>query len=310
MESTESNGRVVDKNVNNIQNGNNVLSSKITTIEENEVTELEPLRNQPKKEEIEEKTGLKCQCGCLTWLTSKIHFLPIFTAIYILGVFLFTYGIAVEYGHVEPDFPYISYTGVHPPERGWFSQLVNVGAILMAINLYIRFLIIRYIVQTTSQTEATRNLITQAKRVLFLNKLFLTFGWISAFGLSMVANFQTVDMRGMHYTGAALAFGFGFLYCWTQSWVTWKLNKDTLRVPYLISTITEWLSVLMGCAFFTLTYYFDFKKYKLTGPSVELKQCDGAIESPLQHVAMETENHDTSSHDNVVMQPENENEAL
>ena len=45
----------------------------------------------------------------------------------------------VKLGHTEMDWPYISDTGTFPPESCIFAQLLNFGALLVGIIVYIRY---------------------------------------------------------------------------------------------------------------------------------------------------------------------------
>ncbi|GFO31113.1 DNA damage-regulated autophagy modulator protein 2 [Plakobranchus ocellatus] len=233
-------------------------------------------------------------------LRRKVHYLPIFTAIFIISAFFLSYGVSVYHGHVEPDFPYISYAAIQAPERCIFAQLVNIGAFLMAANVYIRYL----------QMSEVLDQLKGARRDIMVNKASLILGWISAFGLTMVANFQTVEMRPGHYTGAGLAFLLGMVYCWLQTSLSVRYSRwslvaicqlihsiclsiclivfiisktiykvresqghgtkwDTLRVVYLISTISEWLTAA-SIVTFVLTFYRDFSRIEFKSPKVKI----------------------------------------
>ncbi|GFO20957.1 DNA damage-regulated autophagy modulator protein 2 [Plakobranchus ocellatus] len=143
------------------------------------------------------------------------------------------YGISVYHGHVEPDFPYISacissYTAVQAPERCVFAQLVNLGAFLLGANIYIRYL----------QMAEVLGLLNASSGVRRANRVSLILGWLSAFGLTMVANFQTVEMKAVHYTGAGLAFLLGMVYCWQQTYLSVRYSRWSLvAVCQLIHSI-------------------------------------------------------------------------
>ncbi|KAK3706461.1 hypothetical protein RRG08_048029 [Elysia crispata] len=231
----------------------------------------------------------------------RLHYLPIISPVIILGTFIITYCISVSQGHVEVVFPYISYTAVHAPSSGIFGQLVNMGALLMAFVIYIRYL---QMAKDLSLIEATWTYKT-------VNKVSLGVGWVSAFGFSMVANFETVEMRPLHYTGAGLAFFLGVAYVWLQTslslryrrwtWVAiaqltssivttvgmiilmsskiiYKIQQyqglgtknDVLREVYLTSTISEWLTAF-SIVLYVLTFYRDFARIELNPPTVTVR---------------------------------------
>jgi hypothetical protein len=48
------------------------------------------------------------------------------------------------------------------------------------------------------------------------NKISLWIGYLSCFGLSLVANFQETNVIIVHLTGAFLCFGLGTVYIWLQ----------------------------------------------------------------------------------------------
>jgi hypothetical protein len=48
------------------------------------------------------------------------------------------------------------------------------------------------------------------------NRIALWTGFISCFGLSLVANFQETNVIAVHLTGAFLCFGLGTVYIWLQ----------------------------------------------------------------------------------------------
>ncbi|KAK3793805.1 hypothetical protein RRG08_061936 [Elysia crispata] len=263
--------------------------------------------------EIDDRDGLKIHREkvhsnkmplMMMLLRRRLHYLPIFTAIFIISAFFLSYAISVYHGHVEADFPYISYTAVQAPERCVFAQLVNLGAFLLAANIYIRYL----------QMSEVIDLLNGQRRVKCMNRLSLILGCLSAFGLTMVANFQTVEMRAVHYTGAGLAFLLGMIYCWLQTslsvrycrWslvavaqlinsiflsacllifviskTTFKIKEaqgvgtkwDSLRGVYLTSTISEWLTAA-SIVTFVLTFYRDFSRIELKSPSVKINDRD------------------------------------
>ncbi|XP_071104367.1 DNA damage-regulated autophagy modulator protein 1-like isoform X2 [Haliotis cracherodii] len=251
----------------------------------------------------EDQPGQEDMAFCMMLMRKKVHFFPVFTWIFIIVSFFICYGIAVAHGHVEPDFPYISYTAIKTPERCYFSQLINFGACLLAGNVFIRYLQMKEVFSKHNTADPSHRR---------LNIACLVVGFLSALGFSMVANFQTQVMRPLHYTGAGLAFVFGMCYCWMSSALTWKqrvnmnntyvavlqlINSvvltvflvvfgvskaiykykethgmgtkwDTLKTVYLLSTITEWLTATFIVTF-VLTYYPDFKKIRFYGPRVK-----------------------------------------
>ncbi|CAL1534737.1 unnamed protein product [Lymnaea stagnalis] len=248
-----------------------------------------------------EKPALSTMPFIMMLLKKRLHFLPIVTAIWIVSSFIISYVIAVCYGHVEPDFPYISYTAISAPERCIFSLMVNMGSFMLAANVYIKY----------KQTVQAFQLFKAVHRDELINKISLIIGLISAFGLSIVANFQTVDARPGHYIGVTMAFGGGLIYCWMQTSLSIRYHRwscvaisqlvnsimltscfiifgvskaifktresqghgtkhDTLRPVYLTSTVFEWL-LAISLVTFVLTFYRDFSRVHLRFIKVEIQ---------------------------------------
>ena len=87
-----------------------------------------------------------------------------------------------------------------------FSQLLNLGALLVGIVVYIRY---KQVHEFLLSHEI-------GQRSIRVNAVGLYLGWIGAFGISIVANFQETAVFRVHLVGALMAFGIGSLYLWTQ----------------------------------------------------------------------------------------------
>ena len=135
-----------------------------------------------------------------------LHFYPIATAILYPVTFFFTYFLAVFLGHTEFDWPYISDTSAKPPESCIFGQLVNIGALLTGITVYIRYKQV-YEFYHSHQISITSHRI---------NQLGLILGWAGALGISLVANFQETEVFSVCRTSAfVLQIVFSFQRCFT-----------------------------------------------------------------------------------------------
>lgn len=243
---------------------------------------------------------------CLVAFKRRLWLLPILTAAWLFSSFWISYGIAVSYNHTEADFPYISHTAIEAPERCVFGQMVNIGAVMLGLNVILRYLFVKKLLLSQK---------TPPSSIWYkVNIAGLFLGILSAFGLSMVANFQTEVQRGPHYFGAGLAFFLGGIYCWVQTGLTYKVlykfrreklililqiinsfiltlmlvlfvstklvyklrhakglgtKWDKLRGVYLTSTITEWLLALSVLTF-TLTFAPNFQYMKVDDPKIYL----------------------------------------
>ncbi|CAI9740690.1 Hypothetical predicted protein [Octopus vulgaris] len=172
---------------------------------------------------------------------SMLRILPILTAAEIFASFLITYIIGVIKKDVDVFLPYISYTSVDEPQKSVFSQSLNIGALLLGFNAYIRFLQVKACYENLSPNENR------------LNKAGLVLGLISAFGLSMVGNFHARYAKVPHYFGAFLAFAIGSAYCWVQNFLTGKDTSVCIkRVRFVVSVL---VSILLVTFIITVIYY-------------------------------------------------------
>lgn len=227
---------------------------------------------------------------------ASLGLLPVFQVSIALLTFFLSYVWAVARNHVSPTFPFISDTGAHRPESSFFSQMLNITAILSFFTMYIRY---KY-VQLKTNFELTSRWQSRVNLATFV------FGVIAAFGVSLVANFQdNSELRVVHFIGACLAFALGVVYCilntvmtyslegklvfrwrvaitclcvvvgiamaasWITAYVVWGSNphtgKDTRRwkpedngyTAHICSTVFEWVLSLSFFAFF-LTYVRQF----------------------------------------------------
>ncbi|GFO39640.1 DNA-damage regulated autophagy modulator 2 [Plakobranchus ocellatus] len=147
---------------------------------------------------------------------SKLGFLPIALVLLSSAAFVFSYIWAVVRNDVSPTFPYISDTGAESPESSIFSQLLNLAAFTGFAVMYIRYKAIQSLVRAVDGEES-----------LWLgrmNKVSVFLGYIASFGVSVVANFQEgTDVEPVHFTGAALCFAPGVLYCFLQSAISYHM---------------------------------------------------------------------------------------
>ncbi|XP_045136245.1 DNA damage-regulated autophagy modulator protein 2-like isoform X2 [Portunus trituberculatus] len=109
-------------------------------------------------------------------------FFPLLSALLMPITFFISYAWAVALGHVEPVFPYISSTGAYPPESSFFSFMLDIVALLIAVTVWGRH---KQIESYSSQALINKDLKTTSRVATF-------FGLLSAFGLFLVGNFQSV----------------------------------------------------------------------------------------------------------------------
>lgn len=125
--------------------------------------------------------------------------------------------MAILEGHVVPNVPYISDAATYSPESCIFGQLINIGAVLLGLTIYIRFRQIKEILQIQNDLgdHLSKN-----------NKISMWVGFVSCLGISIVGNFQETNVRIVHYVGALCCFGCGTGYFWMQAMLSYALQPD------------------------------------------------------------------------------------
>lgn len=246
-------------------------------------------------------------------IISRIHCLPLILFILFPTTFLGTYIAAVLLGHVEPEFPYISDAATYPPESCVFGQLINIGAILLCIMVYIRYCEVCQYFESYSISP----------KVIRLNKAGVWLGVFSCLGLSIVANFQETSVKYVHYFGATLCFGVGTIYFWIQALCSYHMHpiansilmahiRITLAMIctmfffvaavtglmshlkykgqnprkwypedggwelHVASTISEWIVAICFCIYI-LTFYSEFSEISFSHPKILLKSSENAL---------------------------------
>lgn len=150
--------------------------------------------------------------------------------------------ISILLNHCEVAVPYISDTGVHIPESCIFSQLLNIASTLIALTIAIRY--------KQVEQQCRDNLIPDANRVFSLNRIALYLGLASAAGLSIVANFQELQLFTIHMIGACSAFGFGLIYCAVQTRLSYYMYP-IVKSGLLLARSRLALTIILGITFIT-----------------------------------------------------------
>ncbi|KAF5308661.1 hypothetical protein FQR65_LT06122 [Abscondita terminalis] len=150
----------------------------------------------------------------------KLHYLPGITCGCFIITFITTYPISVLKGHVYPIFPFISETGTTPPESCIFSQMLNIGAVLMAVTNYIRYRQIDFAIKS-------RNVELQSR----WNTFGLYVGYVVAFGISVVGNFQQTNVFAVHMLGALMSFGLVAIYFIIQTRISFAFKSLYKKYP-------------------------------------------------------------------------------
>ncbi|NXW75217.1 DNA damage-regulated autophagy modulator protein 2 [Hirundo rustica] len=147
------------------------------------------------------------------WFQQGLSFLPVALVVWSAASFVFSYITAIVLHHVDPLVPYISDTGTIPPERCLFGIMLNVSTFLGIATMYVRY----------KQVSA---LSPEKPKILRLNKLGLTLGWMSCFGLCIIANFQKCILYYIHVLGACLTFGVGSIYMLVQTILSYLMQPE------------------------------------------------------------------------------------
>lgn len=150
--------------------------------------------------------------------------------------------ISILNGHCEVTWPYISDTGVHIPESCIFSQLLNIASVLIAFTIVVRY--------KQVEQQCCDNLMPNANDIFKLNKIAMFLGLLSAAGLSVVANFQELQLFTIHMIGAVSAFGFGLLYCMAQTRLTYSM-RTIMTSGLCLARCRLALTVLLAITFFS-----------------------------------------------------------
>jgi len=178
---------------------------------------------------------------------------PLVSSLLLPATFILTYTLSVSLGHAELDWPYISDTATRPPESCIFSQLVNLGALLVAITFYIRY----------KQVSEYCNSYQLSRRLRKLNYVSLWIGWGGALGLSIVANFQETEVWTVHIIGLYLCFGLGMLWMWCCVVTSFHLHPLTTSKFMLV--VRSFLALVNSCAFLLMMIAAEVAKYYYHG---------------------------------------------
>lgn len=145
---------------------------------------------------------------------ANIHWIPLAAFILLPTTFISTYCLSVYLHDVSPEFPYISDTGTNSPESCIFSQFLNITAFLYFFTIYLRYKQIEQYYRD--------HLALESPKIMGRNRLALFVGIIACLGLSIVANFQETNLIIVHLIGAFSCFGCGMIYCWIQTWMSFR----------------------------------------------------------------------------------------
>lgn len=162
-----------------------------------------------------------------------LYLFPLSSGLLLPLTFFLVYIIAVSLGHAELGWPYISDTTTRPPESGIFSQLINVGSLLLVLTFYIRY---KQVSEYCSSYQLPR-------RVYLLNNWCLVAGWGGALGLSLSANFDETEVPIIHWMGFYLCFSLALFWIWATVLASYSLYPLATSKFLLITRL------ILGCLY-------------------------------------------------------------
>ncbi|KAF5400246.1 DNA damage-regulated autophagy modulator protein 2 [Paragonimus heterotremus] len=163
-----------------------------------------------------------------------LHFIPILICILMTLAFVISYTLAVSHDHISVAFPYISDTGTWVPESCVFGQLLNLIATLSGFCAYV-----------WHKQALARLPFGSRIRLRRCTHLALVSGLISAFGTSLVANFQETAVWSIHLTGAALLYGCGLVYMALVTRISYHYGSSKLCILRILLCLLSTLSAIL-----------------------------------------------------------------
>uniref|UniRef100_A0A3P9B4E5 DNA-damage regulated autophagy modulator 1 n=1 Tax=Maylandia zebra TaxID=106582 RepID=A0A3P9B4E5_9CICH len=209
------------------------------------------------------------------WFEQGLCVLPAFLVVWSSATFIICYIIAIYRHDVDVIFPYISDTGVSPPESCIFGLMTFISACAGVGTIYARYKHVELLREDATNVSAR------------LNKAALWLGVISCFGMCIVATFQETVVQIVHDIGAILFFVCGIVYIILQCFISFQAHPygcskyvfcvrvaiaslaAVAFVPtsvsivqdypfHVASAVCEWI-VAFTFVFFFFTYIHDFK---------------------------------------------------
>lgn len=155
---------------------------------------------------------------CIPWI-------PVVGSICVVSAVVSSYAVAVHNNHTVAVIPYISDCANYAPESCIFSQLMNITAAIAAFMYLVRYKLLN--AYLSSDCSRASNSSSTTKHLTRANTAALVFGLLSAFGISLVGNFQDRTVTILHSIGAILAFAICIVYCCLQT----VISAFTARRP-------------------------------------------------------------------------------
>ncbi|XP_076256240.1 DNA damage-regulated autophagy modulator protein 2-like [Rhynchophorus ferrugineus] len=189
------------------------------------------------------------------------YLFPLILCLGLAVTVIITYSMSLSSHHIRAVFPYISDTGTWPPESCIFSLMIFfLSIILLCIN-YIRYKQVCIYCETVAQND-------RKWKIAKLNKAALWCGFVSCFGMVMVASFQETNIFWVHVVGANNAFGVGCAFQWLQTVISWYLYPEKGTRNAIVAKIT--LAVISTICFLSVSICGLLALLKFKGDNLTL----------------------------------------
>ncbi|CAF4015640.1 unnamed protein product [Rotaria sp. Silwood2] len=139
-------------------------------------------------------------------IEGHLYIFPLLVCILVPIAYLISFIVAIHLGHLKFEYSFFSQSLTNSPESCIYSQIINFTSFILIITIYIRY---RQI------AELIRNHPTCGKKCSQLNLTFLTCGMITAFSMSIIANFPHSNVFLVRILATYITFitSVGALYC-------------------------------------------------------------------------------------------------
>ncbi|CAP27464.1 Protein CBG07689 [Caenorhabditis briggsae] len=173
---------------------------------------------------------------------------PTFIGLIFAVQMIIVYVIAVLKKDVDAVLPYISSAANKQPQSCIFAMGANISSLLIAVMVHVRQTQIDYVLNTYDDDwRAWKN------KLFCVNTWASLVGYISAFGLFIVANVQETAIIPLHITGALLAFGgftiFMIFQCYLTHKFTGVITVITVFRFRLVFTVLSAIFFVVGLSF-------------------------------------------------------------
>lgn len=149
------------------------------------------------------------------------HHYPIGALVFSAISVISGYAISVSTDKVHYLFPYISSTGTTAPASCYFGIFLNLSSVCAFLSIYYRHSYLeKCIHECENLPDNSEGSVTFKNKMHAINDVSFFLGALSAFGLTIVANFQSAHIQSIHFVGAGLVFIVGGIYCWMQVYLT------------------------------------------------------------------------------------------